>query len=404
MRARAHIMAGRPSRTMIAVALYGLMVLIGVAVPTSYIVQSPGPVLDVTGEIDDKEILTVSGIETYESDTDFLMTTVTATGNAENGVPGIAAVGALATRNLQLVPVRTLYPAQVSSAEIRERNLTLMNFSQDTAAAVAFETAGLEVSMQLNIAGVPEDSPAYGFLEEGDVIKAISSPVQITTDDWSAGWSDEETSAQITNAEGTDGFVTVSTFMDLSGVLDATPPGTKIDLAIERDGKEQTVTVPTKAFEPDPTGWVHPGSLLGVFVEVTNVELPADVEYVIDGIGGPSAGGMFTLAIYDAIADGSLGGDTTIAGTGAIAWDGEIEPIGGIRHKINGARDAGATDFIAPAINCPETVGYEPDGLDIWAVRTIADAIGVVEAIEAGDTTHLTPCSALEAVEPIEAS
>lgn len=45
------------------------------------------------------------------------------------------------------------------------------------------------------------------------------------------------------------------------------------------------------------TGWLHPGSALGVFVEVTDVKLPADVNYVVEGIGGPSAGLMFTLTV-----------------------------------------------------------------------------------------------------------
>ncbi|MDP9806794.1 PDZ domain-containing protein [Trueperella bonasi] len=371
---------GRPSRMWIAGAIYALMLLVGIAIPTAYIVQSPGPVLDVTGEIDGEEILEISGLPTSESETDFLMTTVTATGNADHGVPGVVAASAVFSRNLQLVPVRALYPREVTSAEIRERNLSLMDFSQDTAAAVAFETAGLDVAMTLSIARVPDESPAAGKLQEGDVLKAISSA-----------------------ADGTNGveFVPIETFKDLSGVLDATPEGTEVSLKIEREGQEKTVSVVTEGFEPDVTGWVHPGSKLGVFVQVTDVELPAEVEYVVDNIGGPSAGMIFALTIYDAVTEGSLGGDSTIAGTGAIAWDGEIDSIGGIRHKINAAADAGATDFIAPAPNCPETAGFEPDGLNIWAVRTIDEAIDVVESIETGDTSGLTPCSAIELVEPL---
>ena len=266
--------AGR-TRRRIAGGLYAFFLLVGIAMPTSYIVQSPGPVLDVTGDIDGKDVVKVVGTETYESDTDFLMTTVTATGNADNGVPGVVAAGAVLTRDLQLVPVRALYPAEVSSDEVRERNVTLMNFSQNTAASVAFETAGMDVSMTLSIAGVPEDSPAFGILEDGDVIKEISSPALEFNSGESGGGS----------GGGTEGFVTVKTFMDLSGVLDATPAGTDITLKVDRDGQEKTVNVTTRAFEPDATGWVHPGSMLGVFVEVTDVVLPADVEYVIEGMG-----------------------------------------------------------------------------------------------------------------------
>ncbi|VEI13795.1 YlbL family protein [Trueperella bialowiezensis] len=366
----------RPSRTAVAFSLYALFALVGIALPTSYIVQSPGPVLDVTKDIDGKQVLAVTGTDTHESDTSLLMTTVTATGNADHGVPGVIAAGSLLTRELQLVPVRALYPEEVSSADVKERNLALMDFSQDTAAAVAFDKAGMDVQMTLTVAGIPEDSPASGVLEEGDELVAISSP-----------------------AVDSGKVVPIGTFIDLAYVLDVTPAGTDVKLTVLRAGAEHTAVITTRAHEPDRTGWVHPGSMIGAAVGVSDVELPADVSYVVDGIGGPSAGGMFTLAIYDAVTPGSLGGSATIAGTGAISWDGDILPIGGIRHKINGARQAGATDFLAPAVNCPETEGFAPDGLNLWAVRTIDEAISAVDAIGAGDTSQLVPCSAIQLVE-----
>lgn len=360
----------RPSRAAVSGTIFAVLMVVGAALPSSYIVQRPGPVLDVTSANDGESLVTLTGTDTYDSETSFLMTTVSALGNADAGISGAVVAGALLTSD-EVVPVRALYPVEVSSSQISEQNAELMTNSQDTAAAVAFEEAGLEVSMTLTVAGVPKGSPAEGIVEEGDVLRAIA------TEDRSA---------------------TVATFRQLSDFLDATEPGTEVRLTVERDGSEQTLTTLTRGFEPDVTGWVHPGSALGVYVSVTDVQLPAQATYAVEGIGGPSAGTMFTLAIYDDVTPGSLGGDAVIAGTGAIAWDGEVEAIGGIRHKLAGASAAGATDFLAPAYNCPETIGYEPDGLNIWAVRTIDEAIGAAKAIGEGKTDSLTPCSALPAV------
>ncbi len=371
MRKEAHMNINRPSRKVIAGSVFAVLMAAGAALPTSYLVQQPGPVLDVTSTMDGKEVVDVTGIPTHDSDTHFLMTTVTSLGNAESGIPAVVVAKALLSSD-EVVPVRALYPSDVSAKKIHERNVALMNTSQDTAAAVALEQAGLDVSMTLRVAGVPAGSPAEGVFEEGDILKAI---------------------------ETRDRGAKVTTFRSLSQVLDNAAPGSEVKVTVERDGREQTLTATTRGYDPDVTGWLHPGSALGVFVEVTDVKLPADVSYVVEGIGGPSAGLMFTLAIYDAVTPGSLGGHKTIAGTGAIAWDGDVEPIGGIRHKMAGARDAGATDFLAPASNCPETIGYEPEGLNVWAVRTIDEAIAATKAIGAGHTESLTPCSVLPAVE-----
>ncbi|MDK8602200.1 S16 family serine protease [Trueperella bernardiae] len=360
----------RPSKTVISGGIFAVLLAAGAALPSSYMVQRPGPVLDVTEH--GENLVTVGGTQTFDSGTHFLMTTVNALGNADAGISGAVVASALLTSD-EVVPVRAYYPKEVSSSEVNEQNVQLMTSSQDTAAAVAFEEAGMDVSMTLSVAGVPEGSPAEAILQEGDVLRAITTPERTAT---------------------------IGTFRQMTNVLDDTAPGTQVTLTIERDGSEQEVTTTTRGFEPDVTGWVHPGSVLGIYVSVTDVQLPAQATYAVEGIGGPSAGTMFTLAIYDAVTPGSLGGDAVIAGTGAIAWDGDIEPIGGIRHKLAGASAAGATDFIAPAYNCPETIGYELDGLNIWAVRTIDQAIAAVEAIGAGDTSSLTPCSALPEVNP----
>lgn len=367
-----HYPVSSPSRrsTTLPAVVFGLTLLLALVMPTSFLVQGPGPALEVSGEQDGEPLVTVTGEPTYESATDFYMTTVSSYGNADGGVAGIETLNALANSALSIVPVRALYPKEITSYQVTEQNQELMSNSQDTAAAVALERAGYDVREELTVVGFSPDSPALGKLEEKDVIVGIASPA-------------------------TESDVQVKTYTDVSRVMEKTKPGSTITLRVKRDGKITAVKLTSKAYEPDVNGWTNPGSLIGVYLSVSAVTLPADVKYLVDGVGGPSAGSMFTLSIYDMLTKGSLGGANKIAGTGTIAWDGKIGPIGGIEHKLEGAKRQGAEFFLAPATNCLDVEGNIPDGLAVYAVATIDEAIDAVEAIAHGDTVRLRTCAAV---------
>lgn len=71
-------------------------------------------------------------------------------------------------------------------------------------------------------------------------------------------------------------------------------------------------------------------------------------------IGGPSAGGVMTLALTTALhgldkPDDAWTLDPRVAATGTINPDGTIGPVGGIPAKAQGARDAGIRVFLYPA-------------------------------------------------------
>ena len=69
-------------------------------------------------------------------------------------------------------------------------------------------------------------------------------------------------------------------------------------------------------------------------------------------------------------------------------------PIGGIRQKMFGAVDAGATWFLAPADNCDEVVGHIPSGLRVFKVSTLDDALDALKAIRGdGGVDALPTCS-----------
>ncbi|WP_302058014.1 SepM family pheromone-processing serine protease [Paenibacillus sp. MZ04-78.2] len=66
-------------------------------------------------------------------------------------------------------------------------------------------------------------------------------------------------------------------------------------------------------------------------------------------IGGPSAGLMFSLEIYNRLAPGDITKGYKVAGTGEIDPEGHVGVIGGIQHKIVAADRAGAEIFFSPA-------------------------------------------------------
>jgi len=109
-------------------------------------------------------------------------------------------------------------------------------------------------------------------------------------------------------------------------------------------------------------------------------------------IGGPSAGLVFALAIYDKITDGALLAGRHLAGTGQITPNGDVEGIGGIQEKIAAAQKAGATAFLVPAANCRDLDGVNTS-MALIKVSTLPDAIKAVQTLNgSGDTSALPHC------------
>ncbi len=82
-----------------------------------------------------------------------------------------------------------------------------------------------------------------------------------------------------------------------------------------------------------------------------------------------------------------------MAGTGTIDAAGTVGPIGGIRQKLYGARDAGAEYFLAPEANCDEVVGHVPDGLQVIRTATLDESLAALEVIaDDGDVASLPTC------------
>ncbi|WP_110588684.1 PDZ domain-containing protein [Microbacterium suaedae] len=360
-----HESRGWPRRTVFGVGALGVALvalLVMSLLPTSYVLEQPGPVYNTIGDVvlDDGEevpLIEVDGVDTYDTSGALFLTTVQVVGNREHPLSWSELALAWLDPSRAIVPLDALFPEGVTTEEREQQNAALMTDSQGQAAAAALVQLGYDVPTDIRVVSLTDDSPSAGVVEEGDRILA---------------------------AEG-------ETLDDVNGLREIVnaAEGSAVELTLERDGEEHTVRVTPEFAETEDEGsW-----LLGIGLS-TSFELPIDVSIQLDDVGGPSAGTMFALGIIDVLTPGELTGDEQIAGTGTITADGQVGAIGGIRQKMHGARDAGAEYFLAPAGNCGEVVGNVPDGLRVVEIDTLSSAVEAVEAIGSGDDAELPSCSA----------
>ena len=100
-------------------------------------------------------------------------------------------------------------------------------------------------------------------------------------------------------------------------------------------------------------------------------------------VGGPSAGLMWALGLYELMTPGDLTDGRLVAGTGTIDLEGNVGPIGGIGDKIVSAREAGADLFFVPEGNEAELDSVDAGSMELIVVADLDEAL---EALEPGVT------------------
>ena len=345
----------------LAIALAVLLVI--TFLPTSYVIQRPGPVYNTLGTTESTQgtqvpLIAVDGAETFPTAGALDLLTVQVVGNRERTPSWLELATAWFDPSKAVLPIDAVFPEGQSTEQRNEESAAMMVDSQKEATAAALTELGYDVNAQLTVYAFTKDSASEGVLEEGDVIVAANGTTV----------TDAGALREIVN----DG------------------DGAPVELTILREGDEQTVTVTPKKAEVDgQTLW-----LIGITL-TNDFDFPIDVTIQLNNVGGPSAGMMFALGIIDTLTPGQLNGGETVAGTGTIDAEGVVGPIGGIRQKMWGAVGAGADWFLAPADNCDEVVGHIPEGLRVFSVKTLDDSLAVLEAVrENGDLDALPTCTA----------
>lgn len=223
---------------------------------------------------------------------------------------------AKASKYQEIYPDDLIKREDESDEEYTTRQLHLMESSKLNAIEVAYKKHGLPVKYQYKgvyVLNIYPGMPADGKLLPGDrIFKADNKS-----------------------------FSSSDLFIDY---VNKKNEGDNIKLTIERNDQTQDITLTVAPFPEQPT---KKGVGIGL-VDDKEIMVSPDVMVNSEEIGGPSAGLMFSLEIYNQLTKEDLTKGYEIAGTGTIDHNGEVGPIGGIEQKIVAADKVGAEIFFAP--------------------------------------------------------
>ena len=340
-----------------------LLILLGAAmfIPVPYVMTSPGPVFNTIGEVNEIELISISGTETYPTEGELDMTTVSEYGGPQEGLDMFQAIWGWIDPDRRVVPRESVYPEGETEEENAARNVEAFSTSQSYAIAAAMDYLDQPIKEQVIVTSVGLDTPAQDKLRAGDEILTVDG-VQMTTPE------------QVVEA------------------VRSKPIGTDLNFSVMRGGTKLEVVVTSETRSDDPETEQNEATIpyIGIGIDI-NYSAEFEIKFGVTGVGGPSAGTLFAIGIIDKLTPGALTQGKIIAGTGTIDPDGNVGEIGGIRQKLIGARDAGAVLFLAPAGNCDEVIGHIPDGLTVAAIETLEDAMDEIEAFNSG--AQVTTCN-----------
>ena len=325
------------------VALVGAVLLVGVgvlgyALPSDdylYVPNTARPVADRVAVDGDATTDDKGGIYTVD-------VTVRQARWAERYVPFLRPDGST------LVPGHAIVARGETFEDRRVKARAEMARSEEVASAVAMREGGLEVKATprgVLVTSVAGDVPAARVLEEGDVIVAVSGRPTLTP-------------AALRAAVGT------------------VEPGEPVRLRIRRTGDLLSRSVKTVESPEEPGR-----PIIGIAIsQDARIRLPVDVEIDLGEVGGPSAGLPFALEVLQ-----ELGNDVDrgyrVAATGAIELDGTVEPVGGLKQKTIGVKDAGVDVFLVPAGENAEVARRYAGNMRVIPVDSFQQALRALETL-----------------------
>ena len=241
-----------------------------------------------------------------------------------------------------LYPATAVDPPGVNDQERRRIDLQDMQRSQEIAAAVALRAAGKKVVLRptgARVVVIQPQRPAVGKLQPDDVIVAV-------------------------------GDHQVRTPRDVFTAMSQTKIGQVVRFTVRRD--KRTLVVPIKTVASDTT---PRRPVVGIFLETAlDIHLPFPVRINVGSVGGPSAGLAFALDVMEELGRDVVHGHK-VAATGELFADGSVGPIGGIKQKTIGARQAGVDAFLVPAGENAQDARKHADGLRIIPVESFPQAL-----------------------------
>ena len=345
-------------QTWTAIVAAGCFVVLAVLLAVlrvPFVAWRPGATIDLLGSNGQGEpVLEVAGIKTCPVSGQLRMTTVSVTRvNSHLSLPEALWAHWMPHRD---VLVRDMvYPQNKSPQQVEQDQVAMMDTSQNDAEVAALRAAGQPVQVMPQVRSVGVAGPSFNKLQPGDLIERVDQ-------------------------------TEVNQPAEVAVLVGKHQVGDAVVLSVLRGGRSTDVTVTTASSNRDKKKPV-----IGIVTEEGYLYSPR-VNYGIDPqVVGPSAGLVFSLAIYDKITEQQLVDGRHVAGTGTIDADGTVGGIGGIQEKIAGAQKAGSDIFLVPAGNCQDLAGME-SSMKLVKVSTLREAVTALQALDSDPDAAVPSC------------
>ncbi len=301
---------------------------------SDYYFMSPGPPYQWNIEIEN--------VQTYEYEGNLYQLTV-----RRDEANYFVYAWATLNSQIDLYPREVILPDGVTPQELSEISIQNMMTSENVAIAVALDSLNYEVQSEgdgVLVVGLLDDSPVKDKLIKNDLIVSINNEL----------------------------VKSVSEFISMLRTYEI---GDIVNIGLIRN--EQELTIETKLiehveYENEP--------MVGFLASTPNQQFifPFEVDIQTGNVGGPSAGMMMALNVYNLLTKDDITNGKKIAGTGTIEIDGSIGPVGGVKQKVIAAKRANASLILVPSANYEEASVFEDDNTEIVAVDSFDNALNVI--------------------------
>ena len=301
---------------------------------SDYYFMSPGPPYQWNIEIEN--------VETYEYDGNLYQLTV-----RRDEANYFVYAWARLNSQIDLYPREVILPDGVTPQELSEISIQNMVTSENVAIAVALDSLDYEIESEgdgVLVVGLLDDSPVKDKLIKNDLIISINNEL-------------------------------VRSASEFISMLRTYEIGDIVNIGLIRN--EQELTIQTKLiehveYENEP--------MVGFLASTPNQQFifPFEVDIKTGNVGGPSAGMMMALNVYNLLTEDDITNGKKIAGTGTIEIDGSIGPVGGVKQKVIAAKRANAGLILVPTANYEEASVFADDNTQIVAVDSFDKALNVI--------------------------
>ena len=319
--------------------VWSLIIIVASIMPfglmkTDYYFMAPGPPYQWDIEIE--------GTEFYDYEGNLYQLTV-----RRDEANYFTYIWAKVDNSVDLYSREVILPKGVTPQELSEISMQNMKTSENVAIAVALDSLDYEIETQgdgVLVVGILDDSPVAGKLLKEDLITSINNEeIKSTTE-----------------------FIALLRTYEIGDI---------VSIGIIREGIKKSIE--TKLiehidYENEP--------MVGFLASTPNQRFvfPISIDIDTGNVGGPSAGLMMALNVYNSLIENDITNGIKVAGTGTIEIDGSVGPVGGVKQKVIAAKNAGASLILVPTANFNDIKSYIDDDTNIIPVDTFKQALEVI--------------------------